>query len=125
MKSHCLIIVLMFLCSEAALAKPDLQRGRDLMKDCLACHSTQPGDNKIGPSLFKIFGRKAGVESGFRYSPALKGSGLTWTKKNLDEFIADPQKKIPGNRMPYSGMAQAKNRADVILFLMSLVDQSK
>ena len=48
---------------------------------------------------------------------AQKRSGITWTVQTLDEFIADPQKLVPGNRMPYAGMPDAGDRADLIAYL--------
>ena len=60
--------------------------------------------NEVGPSLYGVFDRKAGELADFRYSPALKRSGITWTAQTLDTFLADPQKVVPANRMPYAGM---------------------
>ena len=53
----------------------------------------------------------------YRYSPALKRSGITWTAEALDTFIADPQASVPANRMPYAGMPDAGDRADLIAYL--------
>ncbi len=64
-----------------------------------------------------MFDRKAGELADFRYSPALKRSGITWTAQTLDTFIADPQKTVPANRMPYAGMPDAADRADLIAYL--------
>ena len=50
----------------------------------------------------------------------MKRSGITWTAKTLDEFIADPQKMVPGNRMPYAGMPDARERADLIAYLQKV-----
>ena len=75
------------------------------------------GANNVGPSLHGIFGRKAGEIADFRYSPAIKRSGLVWTPETVDKFITDRQGMVPGNRMPYAGMANAADRADLIAFL--------
>jgi cytochrome c2 len=64
-----------------------------------------------------VFGRKAGAIPEFRYSPALRRSGITWTPESLDSYIADPQKAVPANRMPYAGMLGAADRADLIAYL--------
>ena len=74
--------------------------------------------NNVGPSLHGVFERKAGELPDFRYSPAMKRSGITWTPQTLDTFIADPQKMVPANRMPYAGMADADDRADLIAYLL-------
>ena len=47
----------------------------------------------------------------------MKRSGITWTPQTLDEFIADPQKAVPANRMPFAGMPDAADRADLIAYL--------
>jgi cytochrome c len=64
-----------------------------------------------------VFDRKAGEIADFRYSPALRRSGITWTAQTLDTFLADPQKVVPANRMPYAGMPEASDRADLIAYL--------
>ena len=64
-----------------------------------------------------MFGRKAGEREDFRYSPALKRSNITWTPQTIDAFIADPQKVVPANRMPYAGLPDARARADLIHYM--------
>jgi cytochrome c2 len=101
----------------AARADGDPVRGEQRFADCSACHSTERGHNAVGPSLHGVFDRKAGELPDFRYSPALKRSNITWTAQTLDSFIADPQKTVPANRMPYGGMPNANDRADLIAYL--------
>jgi cytochrome c len=100
-----------------ALADGDAARGEKKFEECAACHKIAPGEDNVGPSLHGVFGRKAGTLADFRYSPALKRSGITWTAPTLDTFLADPQKVIPANRMPYAGLAEASDRADLIAYL--------
>jgi cytochrome c2 len=100
-----------------AWADGDAAKGEAHFKECAACHSVEKGVNNVGPSLNGIFGRAAGTAPDFRYSNAMKKSGVTWTAQTLDELIADPQKRIPGNRMPYSGLTDAAARADLIAYL--------
>jgi cytochrome c len=90
---------------------------REKLAECASCHSIEKGVDGVGPSLFGLFQRKAGEVADFRYSPALKRSGITWTAQTLDRYIADPQKSVPGNRMPYSGMPDSGERADLIAYL--------
>ena len=101
----------------AARADGDAARGEKRFEECATCHTLERGVNNVGPSLFGVIGRKAGEIADFRYSPALKKSGLTWTPQVLDTFIADPQKEVPGNRMPFAGMPDAADRADLIAYL--------
>jgi cytochrome c len=85
---------------------------------CAACH-TSDGTNGLGPSIKGVYGRKAGTAKGFTYSAAMKNADVTWDDKALDAFIADPQKSIPGNLMPFPGVADAKQRAEIIEYLKS------
>ena len=100
-----------------ALAEGDAARGEKKFEECAACHKIAPGEDNVGPSLHGVFGRKAGTLTDFRYSPALKRSGITWTPQTLDTFLADPQKVVPANRMPYAGLSEASDRADLIAYL--------
>jgi cytochrome c len=98
-------------------AEGDAVRGEDFYKECAACHRLDTGPSDVGPSLHGVFSRKAGELADFRFSPAMKRSGVVWTAETLDKYIADPQALIPANRMPYSGMSNATDRADLIAYL--------
>ena len=111
-------IAVLLVLTAAARADGDPTRGEQRFTDCAACHAPQPGIANVGPSLQGVFGRKAGTLADFRYSPALKRSGITWTSETLDTFLADPQKAVPNNRMPYAGMPDAADRADLIAYLL-------
>jgi cytochrome c len=100
-----------------ARADGDAARGEKRFDECATCHSLKEGVNGVGPSLHAVFGRKAGSLDDFRYSPAMKRSGLTWTPQALATFIADPQTAVPNNRMPFAGMPDAADRDDLIAYL--------
>jgi cytochrome c len=100
-----------------AYAEGDAARGEAHFKECAACHKLAAGTNEVGPSLHGIFSRKAGELGDFRYSPAMKRSGVSWTPESLDKYLADPQAFIPANRMPYAGMSNPADRADLIAYL--------
>ena len=104
----------------AAYADGDAARGEARFQDCAACHRLEAGTNNVGPSLYRIFERKAAAREDFRYSPAMKRSGISWTPETLDKFIADPQAVVPANRMPYAGMANPSDRADLIAYLAKM-----
>ena len=93
--------------------------GKQVFAQCTPCHSID-GSNGVGPSLSGVVRRKAGSVPGFRYSRAMKGSNVVWDDKTLDAYVADPQKAIPGNLMPFAGVADAKQRADLIAYLQTL-----
>jgi len=84
---------------------------------CAECHSLKPGKNKKGPSLAGIAGRKSASITGFSYSEDLTASGLTWTNDKLDTYVANPKTLVPGGKMKFKGLADAKERADLIEFL--------
>jgi cytochrome c len=87
---------------------------------CRTCHTTKEGDNRLGPHLYKIIGRKAGSLSDYDYSSALKSADFVWDEGKLERFIANPDELVPGNRMkPYSGLASTDDRARLVSFLRS------
>ena len=104
--------------TRVALADGDAERGARRFEECAACHALEKDKESVGPTLYGVFGRKAGEGADFRYSPALKRSGITWDQASMDTFIADPQASVPGNRMPYAGIADAAARADLIAYLV-------
>jgi cytochrome c len=110
-------VLMALLLIGTARADGDAARGEVKFQDCAACHKLEAGANNLGPSLHGIFERKAGELADFRYSPAIKRSGIAWTPEALEKFIADPQAMVPGNRMPYAGMTGAADRADLLAYL--------
>ena len=85
---------------------------------CGTCHSAaRPPRDVVGPSLYGVIGRKAGSKPGFSYSKAMAAAGFVWTPDQLQAYIAKPQAIVPGNRMPFSGLPNPKDRADVVGFL--------
>ena len=104
----------------AARADGDAARGEARFQDCAACHKLEAGSNNVGPSLHGIFERKAAALTDFRYSPAMKRSGISWTPETLDKFITEPQAMVPANRMPYAGMANPNDRADLIAYIQKM-----
>lgn len=97
--------------------KGDVASGKLLFAQCKACHVTDVGVNKIGPSLAGVIGRQAGSASGFNYSSANKASGFVWTKEKMFQFLEKPQRVIPKTKMMYAGMSDAQKRADIIAYL--------
>ena len=110
-------MMLVTLCS-GAFAQ-DAAHGKQVFEQCVTCHSTDPKIAGFGPSLIGVVGRKAGTVPGFRYSGATQKAGFEWTENNLDHFLADPEGKLPGNHMPFSGMSESDRRA-VIAYLQTL-----
>ena len=85
---------------------------------CRTCHVMKDGDNRLGPNLHKIIGRKAGSLPDYGYSGAMKEAGFVWDEQKLERFIANPDEVVPGNSMkPYAGLASSDDRAKIIAFL--------
>ena len=97
----------------------DVATGKLVFRKCQACHSLEPGKNGLGPSLAGMVGKKAGSVPNYNYSPAMKGSNLTWDVATLDAYLSDPQKLVPGNKMPFPGLKTENERNAVIAFLAS------
>ena len=91
--------------------------GKLVFAQCRTCHVTDPGVNRIGPSLAGIIGRAAGTVPAFAYSPANSGSGITWTKEKLFQYLENPQRVVPGTKMIFPGLPDAQRRADLIAYL--------
>jgi cytochrome c len=91
--------------------------GAQAFMACRACHTLDKGGkNGIGPNLYGLIGRPAASVPGFRYSPALKASKLTWDVATLSDYLAAPSKKVPGTRMPVM-VPDATKRAALIAYL--------
>ena len=73
-----------------------------------------------GRALEGIVGRRAGTVPDFSYSDAMKKSGIVWDAKILDAYLESPQKVVPGNRMPYAGLKDTTDRADLVAYLATL-----
>ena len=72
-----------------------------------------------------MVGRERAAEPGFNYSTAMKAKGGTWTVDELNKCLANPRGDIPGTLMTFAGLANEKQRADVIAYLNSLADNPK
>ena len=85
---------------------------------CRTCHMVKEGDNRLGPNLHKIVGRKAGSLPDYAFSSAMKEADFVWDEEKLDRFIAKPDEVVPGNNMkPYGGLSSGDDRKKIIAFL--------
>jgi cytochrome c len=116
------------LSSNSSLSQESVSQGKDAASEqqvfnnaCRTCHTIKEGDNRLGPNLYKIIGRKAGSLPDYSYSGAMKGAGFVWDEEKLERFIANPDAVVPGNNMkPYGGLASTEDRGKVIAFLLSV-----
>ncbi|MBP2290350.1 c-type cytochrome [Azospirillum rugosum] len=98
---------------------PDPEHGKALFRACSLCHTLTPdGGNRAGPTLWALFGRPAGSVPGYRYSEALKNSGIVWDENTVSRlFEAGPDTVTPGSKMPLQTIPSASDRADLVAYL--------
>ena len=121
--SAVLLGALMAFASAPATAKEEAsEEGKVAFNNaCRTCHSFKPDDNRLGPTLHGIVGRKSGSIDGFQFSSAMQSAGITWDESSLDKFIANPEQVVHGNAMkPYGGIADASERSKIVDYLKTL-----
>jgi cytochrome c len=109
--------VAVFLISAFPALAADAERGAQLWRKCASCHTLEAnGRNRAGPRLHGVFGRVAGAVADYKYSDALRNSGIVWDESTLDAYIKDAEGFVPGTKM-YGGLSQDADRADLLAFL--------
>ena len=107
--------------SATTYAEGDAVKGKKVFKKCKACHTVNDGGrNLMGPNLFGIVGQKAAQRDGYKYSKAMKASGLTWDETTLDTFLTKPKKMIKKTKMSFAGLKKEKQRINIIAYLKTL-----
>lgn len=103
----------------AAQAQEATEGERLFRQRCATCHAIEAGQNRAGPHLDGVIGRRAGSVEGARYSRALQESDITWDEASLDSFLANPRKAVAGTTMMI-GVPDADQRKAIIAYLKSL-----
>lgn len=98
----------------------DPAAGKTAFNKCAACHSVQAGQNKIGPTMHGVVGRKAASVEGFSYSPAMQKHEVVWNEEELDKYLADPRGVVQGTKMIFPGLKNETERKNVIAYLATL-----
>jgi len=112
-----LMAVLIAAASVPAMAQ-DAQKGKTVFNVCLACHTIGPGaQNKIGPELNGLDGRKAGTVPNFDYSDANKSSGIVWNEETFEDYIKNPAAKVPGTKMIFPGIKNEQQEKDLWAYI--------
>ena len=115
--------------SAPAWAEGDAARGKKVFNKCKACHRLVANKKGIGPSLYGLFGRKAGTLKKFKYSKDVKAAGakgLVWTAETFVAYIAKPKKFLGGllgkkkarTKMSFNGLRKSKDRDDLLAYLI-------
>lgn len=103
------------------LAAADPAKGKQTAQVCTTCHSFDPNQDRIGPSLYGVVGRGVATRKAtFSYSSAFAAQTGVWTYERLDHYLTNPAKAVPGNKMGFVGLRKAEDRANVIAFLSTL-----
>ena len=89
-------------------------------RTCFICHSTEAGQNKVGPSLAGVVGRPSGQEPGFNYSDAMQSANKTWDEATLDKYLTNPKSVVSGTKMLFVGVKNDDERHALIDYLKSL-----
>jgi cytochrome c len=96
----------------------DAQKGKVVFNICLACHAIGPGaQNKIGPELNGLDGRKAGTVPNFDYSDANKNSGIVWNEATFEDYIKNPSAKVPDTKMIFPGIKNEQQAKDLWAYI--------
>jgi cytochrome c len=109
------------LSASSAQAAGDPEKGASTFRRCATCHSVQAGSpSKIGPNLFGVIGRKAASLSDYMYSMAMEAAGFVWTEDTMISFLQRPKQMLPGTKMPFSGLTNIDDAANIVAYLKSL-----
>ena len=110
-------IMTAFLVVGSPVQAGDIDAGAKVFKKCKACHWANKEKNKTGPHLVAVLGRAAGSLEEYKYSKAMKASGLVWDEETLAAYLKAPKKYVKGTKMAFAGLKKDKDVADVIAYL--------
>ncbi|WP_343116692.1 c-type cytochrome [Ostreiculturibacter nitratireducens] len=109
---------------EERMAAASAEAGEAVFRKCMACHTVEKdGGNRVGPNLYGVVGGPKAATEGFRYSPTIAEAGGTWSLEELDAFLENPRKAMPGTRMTFAGLRDPQDRANVIAYLNAHSDE--
>ena len=105
--------------SVGATLAADVDAGKKVFRKCKACHTLKDGGKSaIGPNLYGVVGRNAATVDGFKYSKAMKESGLVWDEATLTGYLTKPKEFLPGNKMPFPGLKKPEQIENVIAYII-------
>ena len=91
----------------------------EFQRKCSVCHTLTPdGANRAGPTLYDVFGRRAGTLAGYTFSKAIIESDIIWNAKTIAQLFDDgPDVMIPGTKMPVQRLKSIERRDELVEFL--------
>src|SRR6516162_8661420 len=118
MMKELIVAAVLIAVSSISGAAQDEQKGKTVFNICLACHAIGPAaQNKIGPELNGLDGRKAGTVPNFEYSDANKSSGIVWNEATFKDYIKNPAAKVPGTKMIFPGIKNEQQEKDLWAYI--------
>ena len=120
MRGARIVALLLLGPTTTALAADPAAGQRIFQTQCGICHAVVAGQNRIGPTLFGVVGRKAGSVPNFHYTADHKKLDLTWDAANLDKYLTNPRAMVPDTSMVYAGLKDDAQRADLVAYLETL-----
>lgn len=100
---------------------------RQFKRKCSICHTLAKGSaRKAGPSLYGLYGRRAGTVPDYTYSQTLNDSEIVWSPATINAlFDEGPDHYIPGTKMPMQRIVEQKDRDDLIDYLRRATAQQE
>lgn len=100
---------------------------RQFQRKCSVCHTLErDGRNRAGPTLYRLFGRKAGTLPGYPYSDSLRNADIVWNEQTIGQLFDDgPDIMTPGSKMPLQRLKNIEDRDALIAFLKLATDPEK
>ena len=102
---------------QTARADGDPAKGQKVFGKCKTCHEITSDKNKVGPTLHRVIGRKAGAVPGFKYSQAMANADVTWDATTIAEYVVKPKDFIPGNKMAFVGLKKEEEIQDLLAYI--------
>lgn len=118
--SKLLLALFCTLLAPAAHAAGDALAGRQAFAKCASCHQVSIPRSGFGPHLHALIGRPAAAATDFRYSAAMRNSGLVWTEDALRSFLKAPDTVVPGTSMRFRGIGNEREIDDLLAYLRTL-----
>ena len=116
-----LLLIALLAAAPAAAAPGDVKRGEALFQRCASCHAVgKYASGGYGPQLNRIVGRRSASTTDYKYSEAMKKSGLVWDEKTLTAYLRAPHDVVPGTSMRFWGIKDEQQVADLLSYLKTL-----